>query len=146
VDIRTQEEQIRTSLKRERLFARLAVLVGGVTLLLVAIGVYGLLAYSVTRRTAEIGIRMALGTRRERVRWMILRRALLLTAMGVAIGIPAAFAGTKTLEALLFGLSPRDPLPFVIAAATMLIVAAAAAYLPARRASRVDPMVALRTE
>jgi len=88
VDIRTQEEQIRTSLKRERLFARLAVLVGGVTLLLVAIGVYGLLAYSVTRRTAEIGIRMALGTRRERVRWMILRRALLLTAMGVAIGIP----------------------------------------------------------
>jgi predicted permease len=145
-NLRTLDDQIGQSLRREHLFARLATLLGGVTLVLSAIGLYGLLAYSVTRRTPEIGIRMALGAARGAVRWMVVRRSLVLVTMGLALGIAGAIAGTRVIESLLFGLTPTDPAAIAAAVAIMLGVSLAAAYVPARRASRVDPIVALRTE
>ena len=119
---------------------------GAVTLVLSGIGVYGLLAYAVTRRTPEIGVRMALGAERRSVRWMILRQSLVLVGIGLALGIPAAVASTRLVESLLFGLGPRDPTVLAAAAYVMLAVGLAAAYVPARRASRIDPLVALRAE
>ncbi|HVD91680.1 MAG TPA: FtsX-like permease family protein, partial [Vicinamibacterales bacterium] len=144
--IMTQSDQIATSLRQERLFARLATMLGGVAVLLSAIGLYGLLAYAVVRRTPEIGIRMALGAARGAVQWMMLRESLVLVGIGLALGIPAALAGTRLLGAMLYGLAPRDPLTLGGAAATMLVLGVLAGYLPARRAARVDPLVALRAE
>ena len=99
-----------------------------------------------TRRTAEIGIRVALGAQRTDVVWMILREALMLAATGVAIGVPAALAGTRVVKSMLFGLEPNDPATLALAAIFLMTVAAAAGFIPARRASRVEPMVALRHE
>ncbi|PYR93086.1 MAG: hypothetical protein DMF84_10815 [Acidobacteria bacterium] len=144
--MRSQDEQIAASLDRERLFARLAALLGSVTLALSAIGLYALLAFTVTRRTPEIGVRMALGADRSAVAWMILRQSLVLAAIGLLLGIAGAAAGTRAIESLLYGLPARDPATLAGAAAMMLAVSAVAAYLPARRASRVDPLVALRDQ
>ena len=141
-----QADQIETSLRTERLFARLAALLGGVAVLLSAIGLYGLLAYGVARRTPEIGLRMALGAERALVRWMILRESLVLAAAGLLLGIPAALAGARVLQSMLFGLAPTDPATMAVATLSMLVLAVLAGYIPARRASRVDPMVALRAE
>ena len=143
-DIRTQSMQVQHSLRRERLFAGLAAMLGTLALLLSAVGLYGLMAASVTRRTAEIGIRMALGAERRTVGWMVLRQSLSLVAAGLAIGVPAALMSTHTVESLLFGLSPSDPAVLVFAALILTLVSAVAAYIPARRAARVDPVVALR--
>ena len=145
-DVTTQTDQIATSLRRERLFAELATLLGGVALLLSAIGLYGLLAYGVARRTPEIGLRMALGAQRERVQWMILRESLVLAAGGVLLGVPVALAGTQVLQSLLFGLASRDLATLTAAALSMFVLAAVASYVPARRAAQVDPLVALRAE
>ncbi|MGH9408067.1 MAG: ADOP family duplicated permease [Vicinamibacterales bacterium] len=142
----SQQEQIAASLRQERLFARLATLLGMIALLLSAIGLYGLLAYGVVRRTPEIGLRMALGAARGRVQWMVLRESLLLAALGLGVGVPLALAGTNILASLLFGLDARDPATLIGASIFMIVLAAAAGYLPARRASRVDPLVALRAE
>ena len=142
----TQTDQIAMSLRQERLFARLATMLGAVAVLLSAIGLYGLLAYAVVRRTPEIGIRMALGAARSAVQWMVLRESLVLVGVGLAAGIPAALAGTRLLDAMLYGLAPRDPLTLGGAAVTMLVLGVLAGYLPARRAARVDPLVALRAE
>jgi predicted permease len=144
--IRTQALQVRQSLTRERLFARLATMLGLITLLLSAIGVYGLMAASVTRRTSEIGIRMALGADRRTVKWMILRQSLLLVVAGIAIGIPAAVMSTDIIDSLLFGLTPSDPRVLAAASVILLAISAIAAYVPARRAAGVDPLVALRHE
>jgi predicted permease len=146
LNVRTQQAQIAISLGQERLFARLAVLLGTVTLLLSAVGLYGLLAYSVTRRTPEIGIRMALGAERAAVRWMILKQSLKLAATGLVFGLAGAIAATRLVESLLYQLPPRDPRTFAGAALVMLLASALAGYLPARRASKVDPLVALRAE
>ena len=142
----TQTEQIERSLRTERLFARLATLLGGVAVLLSAIGLYGLLAYGVGRRTREIGLRMALGAERGAVRWMILRESLTLAIVGLLFGIPAALAGTRVLQSMLFGLAPTDPATITAASLAMLVLAMVAGYIPARRASRVEPMSALRNE
>jgi predicted permease len=144
--MRTQEDQIAASLDRERLFARLATLLGTVTLLLSAIGLYALLAYAVTRRTPEIGVRMALGAERSAVAWMILKQSLVLAASGLALGVGAAAAGTRAIQSLLYELPPRDPATLAAAAAIMLVVSVLAGYLPARRAARVDPVIALRDQ
>jgi predicted permease len=144
--VQTQAEQVLRSLDRERLFSRLATLLGLVTLGLAMIGLYALLAYAVTRRTPEIGVRMALGADSSSVRWMILKQSLLMTAVGLLIGLAGAMAATRTVGSLLYGLTPRDPLTMIAAAAGMIVVSALAGYLPARRASRVDPIAALRTE
>jgi predicted permease len=143
-DVRTQEAQIAHSLRRERLFAQLAGLLSMVTMALCGIGVYGLLAQWVTRRTPEIGVRMALGATRANVRWLVLRQSLVLVACGITIGIPAAVGTLRLLQNVLYGLDPSNPLALSAAAAILSCVAAVAAYLPARRATRVDPMVALR--
>jgi predicted permease len=145
-DMRTQEQQIERSLAQERLFARLSILLGGVALALSGIGVYGLLAYTVTRRTPEIGVRMALGAERSQMAWMVVRQSILLVIAGLVLGIPGALYAARYLESLLFGLQATDPRAIAVAAAVLLAVALGAAYMPARRASRVDPLVALRTE
>jgi predicted permease len=145
-NVRTLEAQLDESLSQERLVATLASWFGAFALLLAAIGLYGVLAYNVTRRTNEIGLRMALGAGRGGVIWMVLREALLLVGMGVAVGVPLALVLARSLSSLLYGLKPDDPLTISAAAVTLFAVAAVASYLPARRASRVDPMVALRYE
>jgi ABC-type antimicrobial peptide transport system permease subunit len=144
--MRSQDEQIADSLREEKLFARLATLLGLLAVALSAIGLYGLLAYSVTLRVPEIGVRLALGARRSAVGWMVLRRSLLLAATGLAIGLGAAWMSTQVVASMLYGLAPRDPVAMAGAAGILLLASALAGYLPARRAARVDPMVALRAQ
>jgi len=144
--VRTQEQQIAASVGRERLFATLATWLAGVALTLSAIGLYALLAYMVTLRTGEIGIRMALGADRGAVRWMIVRQSLVVAACGVVCGMAASAAGTNLLRALLFNVEPRDAATLALSAAIIIAVTAIAGYLPAKRASRVDPLTALRAE
>ena len=102
------------------------------------------MSYSVARRTGEIGIRMALGAQRRRVLWMVLREVLLLTAVGLAISVPTALAASKLVESFLFGMKPNDPLALTGSVVTLVSAAILAGYLPARHASRIDPMIALR--
>jgi len=137
---------IDSTILRERLMATLSGFFGLLALLLACIGLYGILTYGVASRTNEIGIRMALGAARRNVFWLILREALLLVIAGVAVGLPVIFAVTRLASTLLFGLTPTDPVSLVFAALLMLAVAMVAGYLPSRRATRVDPLVALRYE
>jgi predicted permease len=145
-EMRTEEQQIAESLGTERLFAGLVSAFGGVAALLAAIGLYGVMAYAVARRTVEIGIRLALGARRSTVQWMVLRQSLWMIAVGLVLGIPAALALTRLVRNSLFGIAPTDPLSFVSAVLVMTLVGAVAAWIPARRAAHVDPLVALRCE
>ncbi len=148
-NVRTQEEQADEALAMERLFAKLLALFGLIAQLLAAIGLYGVMAYSVSQRTHEIGIRMALGANRSTVMRMVLRQGMMLTVVGVAIGVGGAFVLTKYLETLtsmLFGIEPRDPVTFLVIPAGLALVALFACLVPARRATRVDPLVALRYE
>ena len=140
------ESDIREKLVRERLMATLSGLFGFLAAVLAVIGLYGVIAYMVQRRTNEIGIRMALGAERVSILRMILFDALLLLAVGVVVGLGLSVALAKTASSLLFGVKPADPITLGLAAALLAIVAAAASYIPARRASKVDPMVALRYE
>lgn len=146
VNMRTLEQQVSESVRQERLFARLAILLGAVTLALSAIGVYGLLAYGVAQRVPEIGLRMALGAERSSVGWMVLLQSLLLASAGTVAGAASAYAGTKLVESLLYELPPRDPIAIAAAAGILLTTGALAGYIPARRAARVDPLVALRAD
>jgi predicted permease len=142
----TQQEQFHRSFSSDRLFARLSIFFGLLAVLLVATGLYGAMAYRVSRRTAEIGVRMALGAQRGQVLWMVVRESLLICAVGVLIGLPAAIAGSQLLKSMLFNLSAWDVFSFVVALIAVGGVTLAATALPARRASSVDPMVALRYE
>jgi ABC-type antimicrobial peptide transport system permease subunit len=134
------------ALVQERMMATLAGGFGTLALILACIGLYGLLNYSVARRTKEIGIRMALGAQRSRVIGMEVKSAIRLVVLGIALGLPAAWAASRWVQSMLFGLTPTDPA--TIAGAAILLTAAGvmAAYLPARRASRVDPISVLRHE
>jgi predicted permease len=145
-DVKTLAEQVDRSVVSQRLIAQLSAFFGLLAVFLACIGIYGLMSYAVTRRTNEIGIRMALGAGRPNVLWLVMREILILVAFGIAIGVPVALAGDRLVSSMLFGLSPTDPLTVVAATVLLLAVAAVAGYLPARRASRVDPMVALRYE
>jgi predicted permease len=144
--VRTMDAQIARSMSQERLLARVAALLALVALVLSAIGLYGLLAYAVAQRIPEIGLRMALGAERHSVGWMVLRQALTLAALGLGAGTAGAMAAGRLVESLLYGLPPRDVVALSTAAAIMLTTCALAAYLPARRAARIDPLVALRAE
>jgi ABC-type antimicrobial peptide transport system permease subunit len=128
-----------------RVFGTLFVLFAGIGLLLSAVGLYAVMAYSVTQRTPEIGVRMALGAQAGQVSWLILKRGLLQMALGLALGLAGAFGVSRVLQSLLV-VPPRDPVTFVAITAILLCVAIAACVLPARRATRVDPLVALRAE
>jgi ABC-type antimicrobial peptide transport system permease subunit len=139
-------EQVDDSTSNQRLIARLSAFFGLLAAFLVSIGIYGLLSYAVARRTSEIGVRMALGARRFSVLWLILREILVLVAIGIAIGAPIALAGSSLVAKLLYGLSPTDPISLLAAIAMLSVIAAFAGYLPARRASLVEPTVALRCE
>jgi putative ABC transport system permease protein len=137
---------IENSLLRERLLATLSGFFGVLALVLASIGLYGILSYNVASRTNEIGIRMALGAGARNVRWLILREALWLVIAGLAVGLPIVFAVSRMASTLLFSLTPTDPVSLLGAALLLLAVALVASYLPARRATKVDPMVALRCD
>lgn len=145
-DVSTQIEEIETRFAQEQLFAQAYALFGGLALLLASIGLFGLMSYSVSRRTNEIGIRMALGARREDVLRLVMRESMTLVVVGVVVGLAAAAVAVRFVVALLFDVAPRDAATLAAAIAVMSLVAAFASYLPARRASRVDPTVALRYE
>jgi putative ABC transport system permease protein len=148
-NVTTQMEQADVILSMERLFAKLLSLFGLLAQLLAAIGLYGVMAYAVSQRNHEIGIRMALGATQGQVLKMILSQGIALTLTGVAIGLAGAYVFTKYLESLttmLFGVEPRDPLTFGVIAALLTAVAFAACLVPALRATKVDPLVALRYE
>ena len=126
-----------------------AVLLGTLALtglILAAIGLYGVMSYAVTRRTREIGIRMALGAERSRVLWLVLKEVAVMAAVGIIGGLAAAFWLTRQVQAQLFGLAPSDPATLAAAASLLALIALAAGYVPARRATTIDPLVSLRTE
>ena len=137
---------IEESLLRDRLMATLSGFFGGLALLLASIGLYGILSYGVVTRTKEIGIRMALGAPRREVLKLVLREAVLLVLIGVAVGLPIVFAATRFASAMLFDLKPTDPISLGLAALLSFVVAVVAGYIPARRATKVDPLIALRYE
>lgn len=142
----TMEQQVDNSIGQERLTTSLSVFFGILALLLTSIGLYGILAYTVTRRTGEIGIRMALGARRSHVIWLVLRGVTGYILAGVAIGVTVVLAVSHVVASLLYGIHPNDPSYLVAAIVTLLAIAALAALLPSVRASRVDPAIALRQE
>jgi predicted permease len=142
----TQREQFDTTISQHVLFARLAGFFGFLAVVLVATGLYGSLAYRVNMRTVEIGVRMAVGARRGQVVWMILKDSLLLTASGVAIGIPLAMLVGHALTSSLYGVKPLDAVSYLLAVLGVTVVALAASAAPAGRAASVDPMTALRSE
>jgi len=145
-NVSTQSALIARSFVRARLLAMLSSFFGLLALALVSVGLYGVMSYTVAQRTHEIGIRMALGAQGGNVLRMVMGESLLLVALGVAIGFAAALAATRLIAGMLFGLTPSDPLTLALATILLLAVAALASWLPARRASRVEPVVALRYE
>jgi predicted permease len=142
----TQRAQFELSYSQPKMFARLGGFFGGLAALLVATGLYGTCSYRTNRRTSEIGVRMALGAKRGQVLWMVMRDSLLIAAIGVAIGLPLTFLGARLMSSMLYQLSPFDAVSFVLAIICIALVATVAAFMPARRAAKVDPMVALRYE
>jgi predicted permease len=145
-DVATQRQLIDEALGGERSFAQFTSLFGLLAMGLASVGVYGLTAYSVGRRTREIGIRMALGAQHAQVLWMALRESLFLAALGIAAGLAAALAATRVLASILFELTPTDPATLFASTLVIAAAAAVASYLPARRAAKIDPIVALRYE
>jgi predicted permease len=145
-DVTTLDEQVSRSYTNQRLVAQLSTFFGLLAVLLSAIGIYGLMSYVVNRRTNEIGIRMALGSPRSNVSWLVMREIIILVAAGVGIGIPATLAGDRLVASMLFGIKGTDPMSLTAAVLLLLVIATAAGYFPARRASRGDPMEALRCE
>jgi predicted permease len=143
---KTLREQSAQSLLRERLLATVSSFFGGLALLLACLGLYGLMAYAVARRAGEIGIRMALGARRDHILWLVLCETLWLTLAGIATGLPLALWAARYTQSLLFGIKSADPLTIAATIASLIGVAALAGYIPARRALHVDPMAALRCE
>ena len=144
--LQTMAERLGSSLSSDRMVTELSGAFGILAIILVCIGLYGVMAYAVSSRTNEIGIRLALGAQRNDVLWMVFRESLLLVCVGVAIGVPVIFAAGKWIASLLFSVRPADPLTLVLAAFLMFVVGFLACYIPARRAMKVDPMVALRYE
>jgi macrolide transport system ATP-binding/permease protein len=146
VTTETVEGRLADTLATDRMITEISGAFGAVAIMLVCVGLYGIMVYAVSSRTNEIGIRVALGARRGSVLWMILRESLLLVLAGVVTGVPAVFATGKWISSLLFGVKAADPLAIALAALLMFLAGIVVCYVPARRAMRVDPMVALRYE
>jgi predicted permease len=144
--VRALDEQIGNSIHSDTVIARLSTFFGLLALLLACIGVYGIMSYAVSGRTREIGVRMALGARRQDVLWLVLRGALIMVALGIGIGIPAAFAASRLIHSMLFHLTTFDPLSMLVVIVVLSTVAMIAGLIPARRATKVNPVVALRYE
>ena len=145
-NIRTQAADIDQTINQEIVFARLCSAFAILALVIACVGLYATMAYAVARRTNEIGLRMALGAGRGAVIWMVLREVCVLAAVGLAIGVPTALAASRLIESFLFEMKPNDPRALALAVAILLTRRSLAGYGPARRASRVDPMIALRHE
>jgi predicted permease len=146
LNMKTVGEKVSQALAGDRVIVLLSGFFAVLALLLASVGLYGLTSYAITRRTREIGIRTALGAQPALVRWGVLRDALTLALAGIALGIPCALGASRLIASLLFGISPGDLPTIAFVSLLLLVVALLASYLPARRASRIDPMVALRTE
>jgi ABC-type antimicrobial peptide transport system permease subunit len=144
--LKTLAEQGDQAINQERILAMLSAAVAILAMAIASVGIYSTVAYDVARRTNEIGVRMALGAQRRHVVWMALREVLALSIAGIAIGLPAAFGVSHLVQSLLFAVKPNDPAALTLAAAILFTSAAMAAFAPARRASRIDPMAALRHE
>jgi ABC-type antimicrobial peptide transport system permease subunit len=145
-DLKTLDQELDEIAFSERLLTFFSLCLGVLAALLAAIGLYGVMAYMVSRRTREIGIRMALGATQQNVAWLVLRENVRISAAGLVIGLVSAFAVGKLIESQLFGVKASNPLVFLVAAVMLSAVAFLAGWLPARRAAAVDPMVALRHE
>ncbi|MGH9722985.1 MAG: FtsX-like permease family protein [Bryobacteraceae bacterium] len=145
-DPRKPRHRLQLRVKPDRILALLSTFFGGLALLLACIGLYGVLSYVLARRTTEIGVRLALGARPGEVASMVLRESAMVVVLGIAVGVAAALGLSRLVRQFLFGLDPTDPATILLAAATLSLVVFLAALLPARRASRLDPMNALRTE
>jgi ABC-type antimicrobial peptide transport system permease subunit len=145
-EVKTMEEQVSESLGRERLMASLSIFFGVLALLLTCIGLYGILAYSVSRRQAEIGLRVAIGASRGNVIWLILRDTLWHVVAGAAVGVVAVLGASRFVASFLYGVKPNDPWTLALAVAALGMVGLVAAWIPARTAARLDPVVALRDE
>jgi predicted permease len=143
-DVVPLEERLDRGLSSDRVVATLTAIFGGIALLLACLGLYGTISYGVTRRVRELGVRMALGAGRGNVLWLVIREAMVLVAAGALIGVPLAYAAGRSVSALLFGVRPLDAVAYLTAAALLALVGGLAAFLPAHRASRIDPMEALR--
>jgi putative ABC transport system permease protein len=144
--VQTMAERIGAQLAADRMIAVLLSIFGGGALLLATIGIYGVIGYSVAQRTHEIGIRIALGAEQRDILKLIVGQGMVLIAIGAGIGLALAFAATRVLKSLLFGISATDPLTFAVVVILLMAVALLACYLPARRATKVDPLEALRYE
>jgi putative ABC transport system permease protein len=145
-DIKTMDDVFSASVAKTRLVVLLFGVFSMFALLLASIGIYGVIAYSVAQRTHEIGIRLALGAQTREVLRMIIRQGMILALIGAGLGLAGAFAATRVMRGLLYGVSPTDPLIFIGVSLLLTVVALLACYIPARRATKVDPMIALRYE
>jgi predicted permease len=145
-DIVPLEERLERGLTNDKLVANLTTAFGTIALVLAALGLYGTISYGVARRVTELGVRMALGANRSNVLWLVIGEALTLVAIGAAVGIPLAFAAGRSIGSMLHGVRPLDPMAYAAGAVALVVVASLAAFVPAHRASRIDPMVALRAE
>jgi ABC-type antimicrobial peptide transport system permease subunit len=143
---RSLDQVVAEATARENFNMTLLSVFAGIALLLAAIGIYGMLSYSVEQRAQEIGIRMALGAQGADVLWMVVKQGMTLAGLGIGIGLAGAFGLTRLLTALLFGVKPTDPITFAAIGMMLALVALVACWVPARRATRVDPLEALRYE
>jgi ABC-type antimicrobial peptide transport system permease subunit len=145
-DAKTQATHIDQGISQEIALARLSMAFAALALVIACVGLYGTVSFNVSRRTSEIGIRMALGAQRWGIVWLVFRSVVALELLGLAVGIPIVLAGARSIESLMFGITPKDPMAIATAAGILVVAGLAASYGPAKHASTIDPMIAVRHE